>query len=970
MNRAANLSINDIKNIISSDEIKIISFDIFDTLLVRPSVKPKDIFYLLNGVQIGGQNINFAKLRMNAEEALNDSYATIEQIWDSIGENNKVFSNEDIKLLMCKELELEKQMLTVRNDVYEVYKYAVSLGKRIIATSDMYIPSNILKDILTSKGYNNIKEVYVSCEAKKRKDEGKLFEYVIEKEKIVDPSSMVHIGDNFYSDYKIPIEKGITALYYPSIWTKVLGKASWWRKAFPYDNFSEDPYIRLLYSFTFLRAYNHGYVLQEDRCFKNIKDFTQMFLAPLVTSVVLDIINDKNIQNEYKQILFSARDGYLPLQVYNIFAKNINTLPASYLYLSRRALSYIRYKDFFEYFDKISPLGTYTVEEFVRANILNQNVQKNILETLDVEDKSIDLLSNQQDAKKALKKCEDILNTYFISQKELALKYYYNAVNSLDGERQIVFDCGYSGSVSSGLMPVCKNKVIDKYYLWQTQDNRIADKKNGTKTFCKFDTEVPVGVNIIIEECLSPAEGSHVGFVQKDIVRPILERLDLSETFKNDLDIIYSTVCEYSEEFITTFKQYLDKFNFSQQDIFSSIARYAFLKSPTGELRLFNDFCFPDSYTRGNAASLSYKVEKTFELLRFYTSPFSGTGFLIKDNYLKSKEEKCYEGYKIGIHYHLFNRYLLQEFYGYIKELPVKFDLIITVTEETMPPVVKKTINKKTVKNLNEITVIVVENRGRDVAPWVVNTANCQEKYDLFCHVHAKVSKQYYADDGERWRKYLFDNLLDKRAFTNIIELFRKDEKLGLVFPECFNAISDIFNSGKDLTLLGCHGEEKMMEELFDKMGLQNQIVRFNLAFSMGTMMWYRPKALKPLFDIELKSEDFPEEPIGIDGTIAHAIERMPGLVAKSQGYELGFYTEYPQDAYGWRQNELSDRNINNSKNDRRDEIGVSGAFKVFVNKHFPFLFKEVVGRYEGQMGLKKAIIEYLAKGVKGLFNV
>lgn len=40
----------------------------------------------------------------------------------------------------------------------------------------------------------------------------------------------------------------------------------------------------------------------------------------------------------------------------------------------------------------------------------------------------------------------------------------------------------------------------------------------------------------------------------------------------------------------------------------------------------------------------------------------------------------------------------------------------------------------------------------------------------------------------------------------------------------------------------------------------------------------------------------------------------MPGLVAKSQGYELGFYTEYPQDAYGWRQNELSDRNINNSK--------------------------------------------------------
>lgn len=970
MNRAENLSINDIKNIISSNEVKVISFDIFDTLLVRPSVKPRDIFYLLNGLQIENQKIDFVKIRMNAEEELNDSYATIEQIWESIGKKNTNFSKDDIDILMHKELELEKQMLTVRKDIFEIYKYAISLGKRVIATSDMYIPSQFLKDILVSKGYSNIKEVYVSCEVGKRKDEGTLFEYVLQKEKITDPSTVVHIGDNFYSDYKIPIEKGITALYYPSIWNKLLNADSWWLKAFQSCDISEDPYTRLLYSFTFLYAYNQGYVLQEDRCFKSIEEFAQMFIAPLTISVVMDIINNKQIQSEYSQIIFSARDGYLPLQVYKIFEKSIHTLPASYLYLSRRALSYIRYKDFFEYFDKISPLGTYTVDEFVRANILDEKIQKNVLSILSIEEKKIDLQSDHENAKKVLKRCESLLNEYFMDQKKLAMLYYGDRIDNLKGDRQIVFDCGYSGSVSSGLMPVCKNKIIDKYYLWQTQDNRSADQKNGTKTFCKFNTEVPVGINIIVEECLSPSEGSHVGFKQEDRVKPVLEKLNLSEDFKTELGIIYLTTCKYAEAFIAKFENYLSKFDFSHQDVFTNIAKYAFLKSPTGELRIFNNFCFPDSYTRGNAASLSSKVEKTFELLRFYTSPFSGTGFLIKDNYLKAKEETCYDGYKIGIHYHLYNRFLLQEFYNYIKELPVKFDLIITVTEKTMISVVKKVINIGTTKNLNKIDVIVVENRGRDVAPWIVNTVGYQEKYDLFCHVHAKVSKQYYADDGERWRKYLFDNLLDKKAFTNIVSLFKQNENLGVVFPECFNVISDIFDSGTDLTLLGCHGEEKMMNQLFDKMGLKNQIVRFNLAFSMGTMMWYRPKALKPLFDIKLKSEDFPEEPIGIDGTIAHAIERMPGLVAESQGYKACFYTEYPQSICGWRQNELSDRNINNSKNDRRDEIGVVGAWKVFVNKHFPFLFKDVVGRYEGQMGLKKAIAEYLAKGIKKLFNV
>lgn len=50
-------------------------------------------------------------------------------------------------------------------------------------------------------------------------------------------------------------------------------------------------------------------------------------------------------------------------------------------------------------------------------------------------------------------------------------------------------------------------------------------------------------------------------------------------------------------------------------------------------------------------------------------------------------------------------------------------------------------------------------------------------------------------------------------------------------------------------------------------------------------MFWFRPKALRPLFDHDWKYEDFPKEPNETDGTILHAIERLYGFTAQDQGY-------------------------------------------------------------------------------------
>jgi len=53
----------------------------------------------------------------------------------------------------------------------------------------------------------------------------------------------------------------------------------------------------------------------------------------------------------------------------------------------------------------------------------------------------------------------------------------------------------------------------------------------------------------------------------------------------------------------------------------------------------------------------------------------------------------------------------------------------------------------------------------------------------------------------------------------------------------------------------------------------------------LGTMFWFRPSALGTLFRYGWEYKNFPTEPNDTDGTLLHAVERIYGFVAQSEGY-------------------------------------------------------------------------------------
>ena len=57
------------------------------------------------------------------------------------------------------------------------------------------------------------------------------------------------------------------------------------------------------------------------------------------------------------------------------------------------------------------------------------------------------------------------------------------------------------------------------------------------------------------------------------------------------------------------------------------------------------------------------------------------------------------------------------------------------------------------------------------------------------------------------------------------------------------------------------------------------------MMFPVGNMFWAKTTAVKPIFNMHLKQEDFPEELGQLDATIAHAIERSWVYVAQSNGF-------------------------------------------------------------------------------------
>jgi hypothetical protein len=212
-----------------------------------------------------------------------------------------------------------------------------------------------------------------------------------------------------------------------------------------------------------------------------------------------------------------------------------------------------------------------------------------------------------------------------------------------------------------------------------------------------------------------------------------------------------------------------------------------------------------------------------------------------------------------------------------LKRLSIPFDLIVT----TVPG--RDRLAGAVARDFPDAEVIVSENRGRDVRPFLeLLEAGRLDRYRYVCKIHGKKS-----NDGGRisylgalWRRRsLFDLLAGPGIAESIVRAFEADERVGIIGPRAFrlpSATSPLAPSwGKT--------RPKVLE-LAAKMGVTPD--EFRLDFYGGTMFWVRPEALRPLRDLGLTAA-FPDELGLLDGGLEHATERLFSTAAVTAGYRL-----------------------------------------------------------------------------------
>ena len=194
--------------------MKLASFDIFDTTLIRKCGKPENIFYILAHKLYPNDKAkceDFFLWRKGAENAARNSApgkdVTIEDIYSS--EELKSFDEYSKNELINAEKELEAEQLIANPGIKNIIKEKREQGYTICFISDMYLPSDFLKKVLEKEGcINSNEQVYVSCEYNARKSSGALYKKLKEQLK---PHQWEHFGDHPVSDVKMAKRYGIKA---------------------------------------------------------------------------------------------------------------------------------------------------------------------------------------------------------------------------------------------------------------------------------------------------------------------------------------------------------------------------------------------------------------------------------------------------------------------------------------------------------------------------------------------------------------------------------------------------------------------------------------------------------------------------------------------------------------------------------------------------------------------------------------
>ena len=477
---------NKIKEMIFDESIEVVSFDMFDTLVVRPFFVPSDMFRLLNKTFIKMFNqmktIDFSKIRIESEqEVRNINYrkgineVTLDEIYCYISEMYNLDLNK-LNKIKEKEIEMEIHFCKRRNSGYELYSLAKFLKKKVILASDIYLPKEVIIKILNKNGYE-FDEYYVSSELLNTKSDGSLYKYIKEVEKT---NKILHIGDNYASDIIKARENDIKSAQLIKAIDVMMGYSPRnvhycgnLYKHFCLFNIDHIPYEENYGVRCSLGMVANYYFDNPFRPFNKYSDFNAdpdfigYYALGMQTLSMCKWLIDDAEKNKIDSICFMARDGYLPYEaakLYSDLTKKGKEIKYNYTYVSRKSLMPLLFRD---------KSGLSLIDTYLNYDILTpKDILEQLKSILDFDLKKEKELSKEMNMNETFSDKKDFRNKLSIIYDKCFSKEKYNKYFNMCKEyfisqfsgKAATFDVGYSGKPETIISSVIE-KPITTYFI-------------------------------------------------------------------------------------------------------------------------------------------------------------------------------------------------------------------------------------------------------------------------------------------------------------------------------------------------------------------------------------------------------------------------------------------------------------------------------------------------------------------------
>ncbi len=276
-------------------------------------------------------------------------------------------------------------------------------------------------------------------------------------------------------------------------------------------------------------------------------------------------------------------------------------------------------------------------------------------------------------------------------------------------------------------------------------------------------------------------------------------------------------------------------------------------------------------------------------------------------------------GFSIAVHAHMYYADLADEFATYLRRMPCAFDLYVSTPDEKARAAVLAVFSN--IPNAAHLDVRIVPNIGRDIAPLFVEFGSTLAEYDIVCHIQTKRSL-YNGGATDGWREYIIDALFPSPERIAFLLRALARDRYGIVYPQSFYnlpylAHTWLANAEIARAWATRFGIDAIPDGYFD--------------FPAGSMFWARSDAIRPLLEAGMRWSDFPPEQGQTDGTLAHCIERMLGVVPTSRKFQHGVIADQRYPSWSrWRINQFLQRPIDHVHAAIADPTVKVVAFDIF----------------------------------------